>query len=34
LGTHERGHGGGLEQIAQQGLDSPSILAAVKALVG
>jgi transketolase C-terminal domain/subunit len=34
LGTHERGHGGGLEQIAQQGLDSPSIVAAVKALGG
>jgi transketolase C-terminal domain/subunit len=34
LGTHERGHGGGLEQIVQQGLDSPSIVAAVRALGG
>jgi transketolase len=33
-GTHQRGHGGGFEQMIQQGLDSPGLVRAVKALCG
>jgi transketolase len=33
-GTHQRGHGGGFEQVIQQGLDSASLVRAVKALRG
>ena len=32
LGTHQRGHGGGVEQIAQQGLDPASLAKAIAAL--
>jgi transketolase len=32
VGTHARGHGGGVEQIPQQGLDAPSIAKAIKKL--
>lgn len=32
VGTHARGHGGGQEQIEQQGLGAPSLLAAIKKL--
>jgi transketolase C-terminal domain/subunit len=34
LGTHERGQGGGVEQIAQQGLDPASIARALSRLAG
>lgn len=34
LGTHQRGHGGGFEQIVQQGLDAPSIARAIEKLSG
>jgi transketolase C-terminal domain/subunit len=34
LGTHQRGHGGGFEQIVQQGLDAPSIIKAIEKLSG
>lgn len=32
VGTHLRGHGGGLEQIVQQGLDAPSLIQAIQKL--
>jgi transketolase len=32
-GTHERGHGGGFEQVSQQGLDPRSLVKAISALV-
>jgi len=33
-GTHARGHGGGFEQVVQQGLDSPSLRKAIEKLSG
>jgi len=33
-GTHQRGHGGGFEQVAQQGLDSGSLVKAITAISG
>jgi len=33
-GTHQRGHGGGFEQVVQQGLDAPSLRAAIQKLSG
>lgn len=34
VGTHQRGHGGALEQIVQQGLDAPSLIKALEKLSG
>jgi transketolase len=33
-GTHQRGHGGGFEQVSQQGLDSGSLVKAITGLCG